>query len=87
MVVYLEAIEQIKCMGCKKIRERELEMDDIHKLEKLKGKIEDKRQELNNLITQDIDKEKILQFSMELDELIFEYHNLEIEEDEKRADN
>lgn len=46
-------------------------------LERLKEKIEKKREELNELIIDGLKKEKVLLFSMELDELISEYHNLE----------
>ena len=51
--------------------------DDGIYLEKLKEKIEKKREELNELIIDGLKKEKILLFSMELDELISEYYNLE----------
>lgn len=68
------------------LRGRDTEMNEIHHLGEVKQKIEKMRQTLNRLIMLDVDKEKILQFSRELDELILEYHNLELYENGKRAD-
>ncbi|WP_427338244.1 aspartyl-phosphate phosphatase Spo0E family protein [Caloranaerobacter sp. DY30410] len=43
--------------------------------EKLKNIIEEKRQELNELLSKkDIDKNRVLELSMQLDELIYKYY-------------
>ncbi|WP_082394769.1 aspartyl-phosphate phosphatase Spo0E family protein [Caloranaerobacter sp. TR13] len=43
--------------------------------ENLKKIIENKRQELNELLSKEnVDKEKVLKLSMQLDELIYEYY-------------
>lgn len=42
-------------------------------IRKLKDEIENKREKLNNIVNQGIDKDKILKFSQELDLLINEY--------------
>lgn len=43
----------------------------------LKKSIETKRDELNTLMDGDIDKDKVLKFSIELDKLIYEYCKFE----------
>lgn len=51
-------------------------------LEELKSKIENKRDELNQLVGKDIRKDELLRFSMELDELIYEYYDLKVRKHE-----
>lgn len=54
-------------------------------LEELKVEIEDKRKTLNELIVKDTDKDKLLSFSVELDNLIGRYYNIKL--DKNRVDN
>lgn len=51
-------------------------MDKVYSLENIKKEIERRQQELNELIISEINKNKILQFSMELDNVINLYYNL-----------
>lgn len=44
-------------------------------LEELKEEIQTKREQLNRIISQGSDKERILKFSQELDELISKYYS------------
>lgn len=54
-------------------------------LNDLKSEIEIKRQELNRLMTGSMDRNKILEFSMELDKLIYQYCYIE-RKNKKRAE-
>lgn len=47
-------------------------------LNKLKDQIEDKREVLNNLVVRGTDEDILVNYSVELDELIYKYHNIEL---------
>lgn len=47
-------------------------------VEKLKEEIESKRKELNEVVSGDLDRAKILRFSQELDVLIVKYYALRL---------
>ncbi|HLR35037.1 MAG TPA: aspartyl-phosphate phosphatase Spo0E family protein [Tissierellales bacterium] len=85
METYLSYMEQDKYIDYQRIMGKETSMSESRHLGKVKEKIERKRRILNQLITLDIDKEKILQFSRELDELILEYHKLELYDNGKKS--
>ncbi len=86
MEIHMSYMKQDRYINYQRIRGREAEMNDTCHLGEVKEKIERKRRTLNHLIMLDIDKEELLQFSRELDELILEYYNLELYEKGKRAD-
>ncbi|XOQ18400.1 MAG: hypothetical protein ACFWUA_07795 [Sporanaerobacter sp.] len=54
-------------------------------LELLKDEIAMKRGELNSLVEGDVDRQKLLKISMDLDELIYKYYMLEKEFKEDKA--
>lgn len=60
-------------------------MSQINNLKKLKDEIEDKRSVLNYLITRGTNKDVLIDCSIELDELIYKYHNIEL--NKNKADN
>jgi len=47
-----------------------------YRIENIKQRIEIKREDLNKIIIEGLDKEKILNFSQELDILISEYYSV-----------
>lgn len=47
--------------------------------EELRKEIEKKRTVLNKMMVEEKDREKVLKYSKELDELIGEYHKLEVD--------
>lgn len=53
-------------------------MGQFDGLKELKDEIEDKRSVLNNLIVKGINKDMLIDYSVELDKLIYEYHNIEL---------
>ena len=48
-------------------------------LKELKTEIETKRRELNSLVTKDMNKDEVLEFSVELDKLIDKYYNVQLD--------
>ncbi len=48
-------------------------------LEELKTEIETKRKELNLLVVEDINKDEVLKFSVELDKLIEKYYSIQLD--------
>lgn len=48
------------------------------KIEELKEEIQIKREELNKIVLDELDKDRILKFSQELDILISKYHAMDI---------
>ncbi|MBU5425804.1 aspartyl-phosphate phosphatase Spo0E family protein [Tissierella pigra] len=55
-------------------------MGENVRLKEVRNEIEQKRKELNEIIVEGIDKEKIVTFSQELDVLINKYYFLKVEE-------
>ena len=53
-------------------------MDKNIRLKEVKEEIEQKRKELNDIVIECPDKEKIVIFSQELDMLINKYHSLQL---------
>lgn len=51
-------------------------MDKNTKVEKLREEINQKRDELNKILTEGSDRDRILEFSQELDQLISKYYTL-----------
>ena len=58
-------------------------MSEERQLMKLRGKIDQKRLALNNLIKGDLSEEKVIKLSKELDVLIKEYYDMEFKNSRK----
>lgn len=58
-------------------------MNESYGLEQLKIEIENKREKLNKLIIGDINKDEVLEFSTDLDNLIHRYYDIEMKKIEE----
>lgn len=65
----------VSCFLC--IKRKDEDMSKDVQMEELREEIEIKRKELNRMIIEEVDKEELLKFSVELDNLIGRYYKLE----------